>query len=142
MIIGSTYFFKDIEDFKPKDIDTLELVDNPKDFKYSYQLTGHGKCIFKWKKMSPIEFIQISLSNNCPMELGKFLIPEFCKEIGFTIDDLKQLQTLRDTLDDKHKYEAIIFDAYVDNDDFYLTDEQLNNAYQEYKKYRNLWKQN
>lgn len=50
MIIGSTYFFKDIEGFKPKDIDTLELVDNPKDFKYSYQLTGHGKCVFKWKK--------------------------------------------------------------------------------------------
>lgn len=38
------------------------------------------------------------------------------------------------------EFEAIIFDAYIDNDDFYLTDEQLNNAYQEYKKYRNLWK--
>ena len=136
MIIGSTYFFKDIEGFISKDLDTLELVENPKEFKYSYQLTGRGRCIFKWKKMTPKEFIQASLSRNCPMELGKFLVPEFCKEIGFTINDLKQLQILRDTLDNKHKYEAIIFDAYIENNDFYLTEEQLSSAYEEYKKYR------
>lgn len=136
MIIGSTYFFKDIEGFKSKDLDTLEIIENPKEFKYSYQLTGRGRCIFKWKKMTPEEFIQVSLSRNCPMELGKFLVPEFCKEIGFTINDLKQLQILRDTLDNKHKYEAIIFDAYIENNDFYLTDEQLSSAYEEYKKYR------
>lgn len=136
MIIGSTYFFKDIEGFKSKDLDTLEIIENPKEFKYSYQLTGRGRCIFKWKKMTPKEFIQVSLSRNCPMELGKFLVPEFCKEIGFTINDLKQLQILRDTLDNKHKYEAIIFDAYIENNDFYLTDEQLSCAYEEYKKYR------
>lgn len=136
MIIGSTYFFKDIEGFKSKDLDTLEIIENPKEFKYSYQLTGRGRCIFKWKKMTPKEFIQVSLSRNCPMELGKFLVPEFCKEIGFTINDLKQLQILRDTLDNKHKYEAIIFDAYIENNDFYLTDEQLSSAYEEYKKYR------
>lgn len=136
MIIGSTYFFKDIEGFKSKDIDTLEIIENPKEFKYSYQLTGRGRCIFKWKRMTPKEFIQVSLSRNCPMELGKFLVPEFCKEIGFTINDLKQLQILRDALDDKHKYEAVIFDAYIENNDFYLTEEQLQKAYNEYKKYR------
>lgn len=136
MLIGSTYFFKDIEGFKSKDLDTLEIIENPKEFKYSYQLTGRGRCIFKWKKMSPKEFIRVSLSRNCPMELGKFLVPEFCKEIGFTINDLKQLQILRDALDDKHKYEAVIFDAYIENNDFYLTEEQLQKAYNEYKKYR------
>ena len=136
MIIGSTYFFKDIEGFKSKDLVTLEIIENPKEFKYSYQLTARVRCIFKWKKMTPEEFIQVSLSRNCPMELGKFLVPEFCKEIGFTINDLKQLQILRNTLDNKHKYEAIIFDAYIENNDFYLTDEQLSSAYEEYKKYR------
>lgn len=136
MIIGSTYFFKDMEGFSSKDLDTLELVENPKYFKQSYQLSGHGRCIFKWKKMSPEEFIQISLSRNCPMEIGKFLVKEFCDEIGFTIDDLKKLKPLRDSLDDKHKYEGIIFDAYIENQGFSLTEEQLLNAYEEYKKYR------
>ena len=136
MIIGSTYFFKDIEGFIPKDIDILELVDNPIDFRYSYQLTGKGKCIFKWKRMSPSEFIDISLRRNCPMELGKFLVKEFVDDIGFTMDDLKSLKPLRDSLDDKHKYEAIIFDAYLKNLEFKLEKEQLLNSYEEYKKYR------
>ncbi len=136
MLIGSRYFFDKMEGFSSKDIDILELVDNPLTFKISYQLSGKGKCIFKWKRMTPKEFISISLKRNCPMELGKFLVSEFCKEIGFTINDLKQLQILRDALDDKHKYEAVIFDAYIENNDFYLTEEQLQKAYNEYKKYR------
>lgn len=136
MIIGSTYFFKDKKDFVSKDLDILELVKRPKEFKYSYQLTGQGKCLFKWKKMSPSKFIEITLSRNLPMELGKFLVKEFCEEINFTIEDLKKLKILRDNLDDKHKYEAIIYDAYIKNNDFYLTTRQLNKAYKEYKKYR------
>lgn len=136
MIIGSTYFFKNVEGFKSKDLDTLELIDDPKDFKYSYQLTGKGRCIFKWRKMDPDEFIKVTLSRNCPMEIGKFLVKEFCDEINFTIEDLKKLKPLRDKLDDKHKYEAIIYDAYIENNDFILSSDQLNSAYNEYKKYR------
>ena len=136
MLIGSKYFFKDIEGFSSKDIDTLELVDNPLTFKISYQLSGKGKCVFKWKRMTPKEFISVSLKRNCPMELGKFLVREFCEEIGFTISDLKALRSLRDSLDDKHKYEAVIYDSYIENNGFILTDEQLQKAYNEYKKYR------
>lgn len=33
MLIGSNVFFKDIEGFTSKDIDILEFVDNPTDFK-------------------------------------------------------------------------------------------------------------
>ena len=36
----------------------------------------------------------------------------------------------------KHLYEKIIYDSYVTNDGFYLTDEQLNDSYKEYLKYR------
>ena len=136
MLIGSKYFFKDIEGFSSKDIDTLELVDDPLTFKISYQLSGKGKCVFKWKRMTPKEFISVSLKRNCPMELGKFLVREFCEEIGFTISDLKALRSLRDSLDDKHKYEAVIYDSYIENNGFILTDEQLQKAYNEYKKYR------
>lgn len=136
MIVGSTYFFNKIEGFSSKDIDILELVDNPLGFKISYQLTGHGKCLFKWKKMEVKEFINITLQRNCPMELGKFLIKEFVDEIGFTVSDLILLRPLRDNLDDKHKYEALIYDAYIENNDFTLTEQQLLNAYNEYKKYR------
>lgn len=136
MIVGSTYFFNNIKGFSSKDIDILEIVSSPKDFKYSYQLSRKGKCVFKWKKMSPKKFIKITLERNCPMEIGKFLIPEFCKEIGFTIEHLLELKSLVEKLDDKHKYESIIFDSYIENNDFILTQEQLLKSYNEYKKYR------
>lgn len=67
------------------------------------------------------------------MQLGKFLIPTFIEAIGFTIEDLKKLQPLADNLDDKHKYEKVIYDSYIQNNDFTLTDEQLQKAYLEYK---------
>lgn len=67
------------------------------------------------------------------MQLGKFLIPTFIEAIGFTIEDLKKLQPLADNLDDKHKYEKVIYDSYIQNNDFILTDEQLQKAYLEYK---------
>ena len=135
-LVGSQYFFKDIEGFTSKDIDYLELVANPSNFKYSYQITGKGKCLFKWKRLSPIEFVDITLTFDLPMAIGKFLIPEFSKEIGFTIEHLKMLKPLVDKMDDKHAYEKVIYDAYIENNDFYLTDNQLQNSYNEYKKYR------
>lgn len=136
MIVGSTVFFKDIDGFVSKDTDVLELVDNPTSFKHVRQIKFPNKCVFQWKRMNPQEFIDATLKHNVPMAIGKFLIPEFVKEIGFTIEHLKQLQPLVDKLDDKHKYEKVIYDAYIQNNDFYLTNDQLLNSYNEYKKYR------
>ena len=53
-----------------------------------------------------------------------------------TVDDLTQLDELFNKLDDKHKYEKIIYEAYKENCSFTLSEEQLSNAYAEYKKYR------
>lgn len=71
------------------------------------------------------------------MIVGKFLIAEFNKEIRFTIDDLKKFEQIFDKMDEKHMYEKIIYDSYIENGDFYLTDLQRDKAYKEYKKYRN-----
>ena len=124
----------DFED--SKDIDILELVENPTGFKYQRQFRFKDKCVFQWKRMTPEEFIEVTLQNNTPMEIGKFLVPDFIKEIGITIDHLKQLSFLIERLDDHHKYEKVIYDSYIANNDFTLTDEQLNDAYKMYLKYR------
>ena len=136
MIIGSNVFFKDIDGFVSKDTDILELVDNPTGFKIVRQIKFPNKCVFQWKRMNAQEFIDATFKHNVPMAIGKFLIPEFNNEIGVTIEHLKQLQPLVEKLDDKHLYEKIIYDSYILNNDFYLTEEQLKNAYNEYKKYR------
>lgn len=136
MLVGSRAFFEGLNDFKSKDTDILELVDNPTGFKYQRQFKFKDKCVFQWKRMSADEFIRVTLERNFPMEVGKFLVPDFINEIGISIHDMENLKPLIDSLDDKHKYEKIIYDSYLLNKDFYLTEEQIKDAYKIYKKYR------
>ena len=111
ILVGSQYFFSCYSDFKSKDIDELELVDTDA-FQWYRQLSGRGKCLFQFKKLKTTqEYIDYALLAKSGMVIGKFLIPEFCEEIGFTIDMLPQLQPIVDRLDDKHYYEKIIYDS-------------------------------
>ena len=80
MLVGSNVFFKDIEGFTSKDTDILEFVDNPTDFKNVRQFKFPDKCVFQWRKMPIDELIDVTLFRNFPMEVGKFLVPEFIKE--------------------------------------------------------------
>ena len=136
MLVGSNVFFKDIEGFTSKDIDILEFVDEPTNFKNVRQFKFPDKCVFQWRKMPIDELIDITLFRNFPMEIGKFLVPEFIKEFKLSIDDLKRLKPIIAKLDDKHKYEEVIYNSYIDNNDFVLTDEQRQEAYRVYNKYR------
>ena len=136
MLVGSNVFFKDIEGFTSKDVDILEFVDDPTDFKNVRQFKFPHKCVFQWRKMPIDELIDITLFRNFPMEIGKFLVPEFIKEFKLSIDDLKRLEPIITKLDDKHKYEEVIYNAYLENNDFVLTDEQRQEAYKVYNKYR------
>ena len=72
------------------------------------------------------------------MVIGKFLVPEFCNEIGFSIEDLPKLTPLIEKLDKKHKYEEIIFNSYLQNGDFILSEEQREKAYFSYLESRKI----
>ena len=136
ILVGSTYFFKNIEGFHSKDTDRVILVDNPQGFNFVRQTSGSGSCLYEWKRMSADEFVDFTLNSKLPMSVGKFLVKEFCDEINFTISHLKKLAPQFDKLDDKHKYEKVLFDSILSNNSWELTNEQLQAAYEEYKKYR------
>jgi hypothetical protein len=70
------------------------------------------------------------------MAVCKFLVPEFCEEIEFKLSDLLKLQPLIDTLDPKHMYLKDIFESYLENGAFVLTDDQRLKAYSSYKEAR------
>lgn len=135
-LMGSQYFFSCYEDFHSKDIDEIEIIDTNK-FEQMRQLTGLGRCLFQLKRKNNVDdYISYALQSDLGMVVGKFLIPEFCEEIGLTISNLLQLQPLIDKLDDKHKYEEIIFNAYINNGSFTLTQSQRDEAYKSYKESR------
>lgn len=139
-ITGSQAFFSSFGDFKPKDIDVLIVDDNPNGYKMMRQThLNKGKCVFEWKDMSADEFINYTLEHyDTPMQIGKFLVPEFAGYLELTLEQLKRLQPLIDKLDDAHKYEEIIYNAYLTNGSFTLTEAQLNDAYESYKSTRKI----
>lgn len=135
-LMGSTYFFTCYDDFNSKDLDEIEIVDKG-EFNWLRQLTGQGHCLFQIKRKEKIEeYINYALQSTNGMVIGKFLIPEFCEAINFTVKDLSKLAPLLDRLDDKHKYEEIIFNSYIKNNAFKLTREQRKKAYESYKASR------
>lgn len=136
ILIGSQYFFSCYDDFDGKDIDELQIIDTD-EFAQVRQLTGQGRCLFFMKRHPSKEhYIDWALKSQIGMVIGKFLVPEFCAEIGFTVEDLPKLAPLLEKLDDKHKYEKIIFNSYIENGAFELTDEQRDTAYKLYKRSR------
>lgn len=136
-LIGSRYFFDCYKNYKVHDKDYLILEDNPQDYEYVKNIRGNGLDIFYWRRMTAKEFIDCTLINNTPLQIGKFLIPEFASEINLTIEELNRLEPLTGKLDDKHKYEKIIWEAYIENGEFNIYEEQRDKAYEMYKRYRN-----
>ena len=135
-ITGSRYFFDVYPEFQSKDIDVLELVETT-DFKFLRQLSGRGKCLFQVNKQPIVDhYIDYALQTGPAMAVCKFLIPEFCEEIGLKISDLPKLQPLINDLDKKHIYLKIIFESYLENAAFTLTEEQRLEAYSSYKEAR------
>ena len=138
--MGSSYFFDRYDDYKIKDNDELHIVDEfifPNRVCMNMKLFD-GNDIFIFKNTDKQEYINDVYESGVNMKVGKFLISEFNKYINFTIDDLKSLQPIFDNMDEKHTYERVIFESYLKNGDFFLTDEQRMEAYKEYKRSRGL----
>ena len=135
IIIGSNYFFKDYKDFKAGDIDKIELVNTPT-IKEKQTIRGQGKDYIFLRQKPKNELIKDALNSELAMVVGKFLIPEFNEKIGFTIEDLPKVQPLIDRLDKKHEYEKIIYESYLENKEFILTQKQRDAAYTSYKESR------
>lgn len=139
MITGSRAFFKNIKGFKPKDTDYIHIVNGENvEYKHLYQTRCNGNCHFYIVRQKKEHLIDFDLKFSPPMVIARYLTPSFAKEFNLDIEDLKKIKPLRDRLDTKHEYLGIIYDFYIKNKSFYLTDEQRALAYLTYKKTRDI----
>lgn len=134
--IGSSCFFESYDDYKIHDKDVLIILDHGINGKKSFIFNKDGHDVIFYPKLTKDEYIEEDLNANDPLKIGKYLVPEFINYINLEISDLKKLLVLIEELDNAHKYEKIIYDSYIENNSFTLTDEQRLAAYNEYKKYR------
>ncbi len=136
-LTGSCAFFSCLADFKPKDIDWIVLDSEPRGYRFLKQTILPGKCIFEVKDMPAEEMVTRTLFNRePPMQMIKFLTPDFAQHIGLTIEQLERLQPLVEKLDPKHRYAEIIYNSYIANGSFSLTESQRNAAFKCYQEAR------
>ena len=144
--IGSSIFFSTFPDYKTKDNDILTLV-SPWTLKNPIfrMKEGENDVFFMNGNLSGQELLELHLGDTLPpMAVGKFLSPEFSRYLGLSVSDLKRLHGRFESLDEKHRYENIIYKSYIKNNDFFLTKDDLGKAWEEYKKerpeiYKNIW---
>jgi len=138
-LMGSKYFFGDMPGYTSHDTDMWEIIDT-EEFKFVRVIRGQGMDYFQFRRQSKAQdYIDYAVSTKLPMTVGKFLIPEFCEAIGLTFDEFKtnkDIKNLIDQIDEKHKYEKIIYDAYLKNGSFILTEDQRQEAYKSYLETR------
>lgn len=135
--IGSYPFFHMYDDYKSHDYDILCIYDDVFwDDKKTMRTQKDGKDYIIIKKMSKTELINICLHDDNTLSVGKFLVPEFAKYIGLTINDLKTLKGKIYSVDSTHSYQKLIYKYYIRNNDFTLNDKQRQNCYIIYKKER------
>ena len=134
--IGSSIFFDSYSDYIQKDIDILAITDLPLFGKPMMNMKLKDKDIFFMCIEENSVMLDKTLESGVNMRAGKFLSPEFAEYIGLTIEELKKLKPMFDDIDEKHMYEKVIFDSYIKNNGFFLTNEQRLTAYEEYKRQR------
>lgn len=130
-ITGSTAFFDKIEGFVSKDIDIIYL-DKLSRIGMCKLISYPTHCSFQYADLPKEKIIKYVLKHNIVGASVGFLVPDYAKHLNLTIDDIKTVYPLLEQLDEKHYYAKIIADAYVENNDFTLTEDQLLAAYNSY----------
>lgn len=142
-IAGSFCFFRDMPGFELHDLDYIIVTDEMfKDYHHIYWIEGGiGKDYFYWKKNTPEWHINSLLSEKAfTLDIARLLVPAVAKELGITINMLQTLKPIAEKLkmefEGKYDYYRIILNAYLENNDFILTDTQRIEAYNSYKNSR------
>lgn len=133
IIVGSRAFFSQYEDFEPSDKDYVEFSDDQQE--YFWVEKKDDEHIFHYKTTTKEEFINFELEHAdvFPMAATKFLVPEILEYFDMTFDDLYLFNRNFENIDRRHKYTKVIYNAYLENGSFTLTEEQRLAAYNEYK---------
>ncbi len=132
ILVGSRAFFSGIEGFKTDNRNFIKLVTNKAALQVESKLSIHSNITYRMLREHATLMVDKAVESNNALLLGNFLVPQVAKEIGLTIQHLKDLLPLADSLPAKLAYQSIILQAYIENGSFSLSAEQRANAYAAY----------
>ena len=140
-LTGSSYFFSGYSGFVPRDFDYIEIVDNPDILDVELIFDENKNVVHQYRRRPKLDIILDVIKVKGNTHVCSFLIPEFAKELGITIEDLPLIEKTIDEFPPKYRYYKIIYNSYIKNNSFTLTDEQRLAAYNCYNEYRQQYEQ-
>ena len=148
--IGSRVFFGEMPDYQENDCDVLFILDQwPEEITDTRFSCRKEKCdLFFMKEQTKEQYINdiLQVEKVHASRVCFFLVPEIAQLIKLTIDDLKRVEPIVAMLKDtRHAWYYTLYESYIENDGFFLTDAQREKAYEEFKSARagrRQWNQN
>ena len=136
ILVGSRAFFTGMKNFQPHDYDFLKIVNKGKGFDYHSHSHVNGICRIEIVEMPFKKFYDYAIEkSNYTMALAMvgFLVPEVARKFDFDfIRDHKYIEPFLNKLGKKHQYYKYIYNAYLENGEMRMTDEQREIAYKSY----------
>lgn len=132
-LTGSRYYFDGIEGFNPHDTDYIIIVDKMKTV-YNH-VHNNNTCYFYYRNSTLKNIVSYIIAKNTSLICASLLHKDFAEYIGLTITELKtndKLMILFENMPIKWKYLHYVYKSYIENNGFYLTDEQRMHAYNLY----------
>ena len=123
-----------VEDFH---IDKITLVDTTINGWWKFIDVINNVNYFEWQKHTLNEWIDKLTSTNDNIRVSTFLVPDFINQIkgNLTIEEyLNKIKPLFNNLEDKYSWVVYVYNAYVNNKAFVLTNAQRESAYKMYKE--------
>lgn len=141
--VGSSVFFGDMPGYEAHDVDYVCLLDRPlvpgRQVMNMKRRTAGVLCdYFLMVDTAKEEMLRRTLEADEPLRAGKFLAPELATHLGMAVDDLRLLDTLFTRMDEKHRYEYVIYQAYLANGSWQLSESQRAEAWKAYREGRGM----
>lgn len=135
ILVGSRSFFGSMPYFNSKDTDYVRFEKLP-DGEIYQRLVGWKTDYFIFGTTDKEVLLDFIESTGDYLHVAPFLSPAVCKIIGFRPEELPRIEKYVKLVPPKYRYYEKIYNAYVENDDFYLTEEQRAAAYKVYREAR------
>ena len=134
--VGSRAFFSDYEDFQPADNDILEL--NSEQYEDYYSTRENDVHIFHYKYTNKEQFLEFEFKHieESPLAVCAFVVPEVAEFLELTLEELFMFEYYFKKINRRHLYVKYIYDCYMENRAFSLTQEQKDFAYNLYNENR------
>lgn len=139
-IVGSRYFFNDVDTDRDidiivilsKDTSSSSMLDVKNEVYTKFQSYKKIDILYVSEKISLDDLLKIAESRNiCILRICTCLVPEIAEYLNLKISDLPKIKNYVYKLKEinkKWKYYELIYESYIENNSFTLTEEQRQKA--------------